>query len=199
LLPVGANLNQWYSNLSPYCPKACCRRKKDTGNHRLNSCKWNLPLIRKRHDAIASVVHSYCDTSLQKLCPSTDYSLSWDETTSSEHYGTGSSLRPDVQEIAGRTRALILDFKVPYHGQSFLQCHDRNVAKYQFLADKLKSNGFKKVVLDTIIVSSDGFIPQHTADVLKLLPIPSKQIPSLLKLMSITAIKESCKIIDRDQ
>ena len=197
LLPVGTNLNQWYPDTSPYCPKPCCRRKKDSGNHRLNSCKANLPLFRKRHDAIASVTYSYCDPSLQKLCDPSEYSLLWDETTPPEHYTTGSSLRPDIQEIAGpKERAALLDFKVPYHGQSFLQCHDKNVAKYQHLANKLSANGFKKVILDTIIVSSDGLIPQHTADLLKLLPIPPKQIPSLLKMLSITAIKESCRIFD---
>jgi len=124
----------------------------------------------------------------------------WDEVPPTEYYGQSSSLRPDVQLIVGpKTKAALLDLKVPYHGQSFLQCHDKNVEKYQFLASRLKARGFKDVCLDTIIVSSDGLIPNRTALLLKLLPIPKNRLSSLLKLMSITSIKKSCRLFDRQK
>jgi len=103
-------------------------------------------------------------------------------------------LKPSPKVVVPKKKAAILDLKVPYHGQSFLQCHDKNVAKYQHLADRLKVKDWD-VVLDTIIVSSTGLIPQHTASLIKLhLPIPPLLINTVLKHLSITSIKESCRL-----
>ena len=112
-LPCGTNLHQWYKS-PPYCRRSSCRRIKDTGNHRLNACKSRLPLYRDRHDAILSTISSYCDTNIQDSCDAVDYNLLWDQTTPPEYYGSGSSLRPDIQLIVGpRISATLLDLKVP--------------------------------------------------------------------------------------
>jgi hypothetical protein len=199
-LPCGTNLHQWFPDKSPFCNRSSCRRKKDSGNHRLNSCPSRLPQYRRRHDAILTSIASCCDPTLHHSLvedPS-EYSLLWDVVPPLEYYGSPSSLRPDIQLIVGpAVNAVILDLKVPYHGQSFLQCHEKNVEKYQFLANRLRSKNFGNVQLDTLIVSSDGLIPARTAVLLQLLPIPKPLLSSLLKKMSILSIKESCRLFDK--
>jgi len=206
-LPTNSNLSRWsHRDLSPYCSAASCRRKKDTGNHRLNSCPSKLHLYRKRHDAVLSVLSSYCTPDLQSsLCVDNGYSLLWDQSTPPAAYGALSNLRPDIQilmklkpkrpALESKTKAAILDLKVPYHGQSFLQCHDKNVVKYQHLANRLKRQRWNDIILDTVIVSSTGLIPQHTASLIKLhLPIPVRQVNNVLKHLSITSIKQSYRL-----
>ena len=206
-LPTNCNLSRWSNReLSPFCRAASCRRKKDTGNHRLNSCPSKLHLYRERHDAVLSVLSSYCTPDLQsKLCVDNGYSLLWDQSTPPAVYGALSNLRPDIQilmklqptrpALEPKKKAAILDLKVPYHGQSFLQCHDKNVEKYQHLANRLKVQRWNDVTLDTIIVSSTGLIPQYTASLIKLhLPIPGRQVNNVLKHLSITSIKKSCRL-----
>ena len=89
--------------------------------------------------------------------------------------------------------------KCPYHGPSFTGCDARNKEKYDFLVKKLRQQSSPwKAIVETIIVSSTGLIPTHTPEILKkYLPIPAKQIPSLLTDLSICAIKESYSLFSK--
>ena len=198
MLPCNSNLHRWGLKASAAC--SLCRKgpicQIDTGCHRLNMCQKKMSGFSHRHNALLSVLAAFVDKAPNRL-------TLWDQATPASHFGVSSTLRPDIQvfdtnvQSDARKKAALLDMKVPYHGRSFVGCHEENVRKYQHLADRLKRANppWKESVLDTIVVSSDGIIPMHTANILtNHLHIPKSQIHSLLSSLSIIAIKESCHL-----
>jgi hypothetical protein len=143
-----------------------------------------------------------------QFCHPQFYAL-WDKPCDPTVFGYAIAQRPDIQVYEDSSyshkdqplvkNAGLFDLKCPYHGPSFTGCDTRNKDKYEYLAQKLRSQSSPwRATVETIIVSSTGLIPTHTPEILKkYLPIPAKQISSLLIDLSICAIKESYSLFSK--
>jgi hypothetical protein len=89
-------------------------------------------------------------------------------------------------------RLYILDVKVCYPGEHFVQrTHDRNVAKYQAIADEYTAKGYKSPVIHTIIVPSAGCVPLSTHLALLDVGFSVKQSTNLLSRMSAVVCRQN--------
>ena len=105
---------------------------------------------------------------------------------------SASTLRPDFILIMEDFRVFILDVKVPYPSQGFVRrTHDRNVAKYQAIADEYEAAGYKKPVILTIIIPSVGCNTRFTHEALIEVGFSRKQSINLLSRMSAMVCRQN--------
>ena len=178
-----ARLNVLANNGRPWNKKdrSCrkCGHSNETLSHILNRCRPNLIQDTKRHDAII--------TEISRSLPSTELRLN------KQVPGSRFNLRPDIVLLdKANNRACILDVQCPFDldEDSLVKARTAKTAKYQCVADELRSSGLR-VYSGAIIIGSLGSFDGDNFKSLAELGIPRRQCTALAKKLVSLSISHS--------
>ena len=202
ILPCKVNLKKWNLVQSKRCKK--CKRRNETTHHILNGCKWRLNknLYTVRHNAIQNLIVEEIKIAQEEVekisnIKNIDYIVLVDKEPLPEYKIT--NLRPDLQIIKKSSNPYrkssnsILDVKCPdILSREYKNIHRRNVEKY---SDLLRNDEKWTSTLETIIVTSNGVVPQCSLYALKSLNFETRKALKILSKLSILAIKQSFKVL----
>ena len=158
----------WSEGLDKSCRK--CGKLVEDGFHVLNSCKSQMVLYTKRHDAILQQLH--------QVIARKGYAAKVNRAIA------GQRLRPDLEMIVNGTRVMVyvvVAFDIP---ENLAAAFNRKIEKYQ---------SFGKIL--PLVVGSLGSWPSSNNDIMSFLKLDSRIWKTFTRKAKLTAIQHTMCVI----